>query len=383
MAWVRRFGLATDEAEADRLAATNAGELGARVTADALDVEHAQFAVDSLLWLFAFDDAFCDEGLHSHDPGAMVALATDLLRTAETARPRSDLPHMTALADLRRRIDAGLGSPVQASRWVHALHSYLLYQVWEAAHRSARTIPELDQYLIARIYNGAMPVCIASLEISGGYEAPGHQIQTPAVRALGEMCCAMVSYDNDIISHWKESLRSGDGINLIDILARHHELTLDQAQTEAVALRDRVLGQYLRLREQTQSRVTEDTRRYIRGLDAWIRGNIDWGMNSHRYRNPTDPADLPENPDSLDTHHHRSFAHRRGHFLVGRLEPTAGMSRSPGRRPLKLTAIRRTQSTEHIESASATADSHEAECIAPETTGPAWEARALAAVAEQ
>jgi hypothetical protein len=294
--WMRRFGLAADSAQEDRFAAIGAGELGARVTSRAVDVEHAQFAADNLLWLFAFDDTFCDEGAYSHDPGRMALLVADLLGTAETGRPRSDLPLMVALADLRRRIVGGLGTQVQAARWSHSLYDYLFYQVWEAGHRAAGTVPDLDSYLYARICNGSMPVCVAWLDIANGYQVPEDELQSPPVRALSEMCCAMVGYDNDIMSHWKETLRSGDGINLIDVLAHKRRRPPGQVLAEALALRDRVLARYLHLRDQTLPNLTEPTRRYIADLDAWIRGNLDWGMNSHRYRHPMHPADLPATP---------------------------------------------------------------------------------------
>ena len=199
---------------------------------------------------------------------------------------------MTALADLRRRLDHH-SSPVQRARWVHALRSYLLYQIWEASHRAHGTVPDLPTYLIARISNGSMPVCVAFLDIASGYEVPAPEMETPVIRALSEMCCAMVGFDNDIMSYWKESLRTDDGINLIDVLARTHRLPPVEALREAVALRDRVLAQYLRLRDQALPTVTEPTRHYIVDLDAWIRGNLDWGMASHRYLNPENPASLP------------------------------------------------------------------------------------------
>jgi Terpene synthase family 2, C-terminal metal binding len=293
--WMTRFKLASDRRQADRFAAIGAGELGARVTAHAADVVHAQFAADNLLWLFALDDTFCDEGTFSHDPAGMALLAADLIRTAETGDPRRDLPIMAALADLRRRLDK-LGSPVQAARWVSALYAYLLYQVWEAGHRQRGTVPDLASYLIARISNGSMPVCVAWLDIANGYEVPAREMHTAPVRGLSEMCCAMVGLDNDIMSHWKETLRAGDRINLIDVLAAERETSQARVLPEAIALRDRVLAQYLRLRDRTLRSVSPATRRYIADLDAWIRGNLDWGMNSDRYRNPANPAELPATP---------------------------------------------------------------------------------------
>jgi len=90
VAWMRRFGLASGPAQEYRFAAIGAGELGARVTPRATDLFRAQFAADQLLWLFAFDDTFCDEGAYSRDPANMAFLVADLMRTAETGQPSTD-----------------------------------------------------------------------------------------------------------------------------------------------------------------------------------------------------------------------------------------------------------------------------------------------------
>lgn len=293
-AWAAQWGLADDDDTARRLAAAGSGELGARVTASSSG-DGPQFAADHLTWLFAFDDTFCDEGSLSHDPVGMSQLAAALIRTAQTGLPCADGPVPRALADLRARLDA-LGSCAQASRWVDALRDYLFHQVWEAAHRAADTTPDLVSYLVARISTGSMTLCVAILGPANGYEAPVEELEARAIRALSEMCCAVVGYDNDIMSHWKEALRSGDGINLIDVLVRRDCLAPSKALREAVVIRDRVLARYLRLRDQMLPAVSPLIHRHIDGLDAWIRGNLDWGMRSHRYFNPENPAGLPNTP---------------------------------------------------------------------------------------
>jgi hypothetical protein len=45
VAWMHRYGLARGREQANHFAAIGAGELGARVTADAVDIEHAVAAM--------------------------------------------------------------------------------------------------------------------------------------------------------------------------------------------------------------------------------------------------------------------------------------------------------------------------------------------------
>ncbi|MFE4972732.1 hypothetical protein ACFRAR_11515 [Kitasatospora sp. NPDC056651] len=67
---MKKFDLATDAARFHRLESIGVGELRTRVTPGATDVARAQFAAGQQLWLFAFDDAFCDEGLYRSAPAA-------------------------------------------------------------------------------------------------------------------------------------------------------------------------------------------------------------------------------------------------------------------------------------------------------------------------
>ncbi|MEV0186444.1 terpene synthase family protein [Streptomyces sp. NPDC050625] len=292
--WMQDLELARDAEQERRVRAIGCGELGARTVEAHAPTALTQISVDSLLWLFIFDDTYCDEGTHSADPAAMSLLVARLLRIAETGTsPAVMTAHEKAFLDLRRRI-AATASPTQLMRWIDALRSYLAYQAWEAAHRARGTRPETDAYLTARIANGSMPVCCAVLDITSGFEVPAQEMNRTDVRALTEMCCALVGLDNDIMSHWKETLRCGDGINLIDVLAADNACTPEEALPMAIAIRDRILTRYLQLRETTEGRLGAEGERYLKLLDQWIRGNLDWGLGSGRYRNPDNPAVLPD-----------------------------------------------------------------------------------------
>jgi hypothetical protein len=170
------------------------------------------------------------------------------------------------------------------------MKAYLGYQVWEASHRSTNRMPTIDEYAVARIRNGAMEVSCACLEVAEGYEAPFNETEGPDVRALTEMASALVGYDNDIASYYKEHSRSDCKLNLVDVIAHEREQTPDEALPEAIAFRDAVMALYLQLCQRVEPVVSDATRRYMSGLSAWIRGNLDWSMNSARYRRPGGPT---------------------------------------------------------------------------------------------
>lgn len=289
VAWMNSFSLDDEQREAGRLRATIAGELAARTILTSQEPPGAQFSTDSLLWLFAFDDAYCDEGRFSHSPASMAILAAELARIAEVGHTTSSSPLALALADLRQRLTA-LAGPTQIARWVHAMKGYLAYQVWEAAYRSEGMTPTLDQYAVARIRNGSMELCAMTLDIAEGYEVPAAEIDRPDVRALTEMACSLVGWDNDIASYYKEHQRSTDCINLVDVIAHQIGGGSTDALPFAVALRDAVMARYIHLRCEVEPTVGSRTRRYIRGLSAWIRGNLDWTVNTARYRRNGSPT---------------------------------------------------------------------------------------------
>jgi hypothetical protein len=283
VAWMERFGLDGEQLEAGRLRCITAGELAGRTALNPAHAAGPQFSADSLLWLFAFDDAYCDEGRYSHSPAEMAILVAEMMRIVETGRTSSASPCARGLADLRQRLD-GLASAAQIARWVSAMRGYLSYQVWEAAYRSTHRMPTLNEYAIARIRNGSMEICAMAVDISEGYEVAPAELESADVRALTEMACAIVGLDNDIASYHKEHLRSTDKLNLVDVIAHERGRTPNQVLPEAVAFRDAVLDLYLRLCRQVEPQVGATTRRYIAGLSAWIRGNLDWSMHTGRYR---------------------------------------------------------------------------------------------------
>jgi hypothetical protein len=289
VSWMERFDLDGEQLDSGRLHRISVGELTARTIDPAADAPGARFSAGTLMWLFAFDDAYCDEGRYSHDPWLTVNLVAEMTRITETGCTTSRGPCALALADLRQQLDL-LASPPVIARWVNAMKAYLGYQIWEASHRRTNIMPTIDEYAVARIRNGAMEVSCACLEIAEGYEAPVNETESPDVRALTEMACALVGYDNDIASYYKEHSRSDCQLNLVDVIAHERGQSPDQALPEAIAFRDAVMALYLRLYRIVDPVVSDATRRYMSGLSAWIRGNLDWSMNSARYRRSGEPT---------------------------------------------------------------------------------------------
>lgn len=293
--WVRDHGLYVDDTQRRRLEHVEAGLLAALTSPDGI-LDRTQISADSLMWLFAFDDAHCDEGSLGRDPLELSRVLIRLLRILEA--PEAPLPPSSpyrnfelALRDLHRRL-ASCATPVQLGRWIDAMRMYFLCQVREAADRTEKSVPDLADYTLLRIHNGAMRVSVMLLDIADGYELPAADMDRADVRALTEATCLLVGWDNDILSFRKEHTRTGDAVGLLDVLANARGEDVTVVLGEAMLLRDQVMVLFERLSRQVAADASTGLRRYVASLGHWIRANLEWGMTCERYREPGESPSL-------------------------------------------------------------------------------------------
>jgi hypothetical protein len=201
-------------------------------------------------------------------------------------------PLAAGLRDLRRRMDRH-ATAGQIARWVHALREYFLAVIWEASYREAGSMPTLDDYTLMRIYDGATNVVPPLLEMGHGYELQPHERESTLVRATTEIANFVITWDNDILSHHKESRGGRYYVNAVRVLQHEHGLGTRQALAEAVRQRDRALCLFLRVCQHLRASASPQLRQYLESLGCYIRAAQDWEISSVRYTTPDDPADLP------------------------------------------------------------------------------------------
>lgn len=301
--WIDRIGLCTDARQRKRLLGTNSAEFYARFAPHA-DDDGLQTAARWVYWGFIFDDLRCDAGAFSGDPEAFLAMAGTVQRALEAPwHEVVDDRFALALQDIGRDMHA-CATPVQVRRFTEAHRAWLYAVAWQVANHSRGHMPDLDDYTTMRLNSAGGAPTLALLEIANGAEVPGAEMDSPAVRALTEMAILVASWDNDVHSHLKESHENHAEQNLVNVLAHHWRLTPDAAVDAAVALRDRVMTRFLRLRDEVARRPGSDAlRTHLDCLGHAIRGNIDWALKVPRYHGLPDPgwADAPTdpNPDPL------------------------------------------------------------------------------------
>ncbi|MFG2194235.1 selina-4(15),7(11)-diene synthase [Streptomyces sp. NPDC048639] len=291
-AWAVQFGIGSEELRT-KLVRHDIGTFAARILPEGRE-DVISLLADFILWLFGVDDGHCEEGDLGNDPSRLVAELSRLLRVAQNP----DVPMLEGdplaegLRDLSRRMSRH-GTPGQVVRWVDALREYFMSVVWEASHRSSGTVPDLNDYTLMRLYDGATSVVMPLLEMGHGYELQPHERDDVTVRAVAEMAYFIITWDNDIFSYHKESRADQYYLNVLRVLEHHEDLSPEEALTTAVAQRDRVMCLYLRLCAQLETTGSPQLRRYLHSIGAFIRGAQDWGISSRRYTTPEDPAGLP------------------------------------------------------------------------------------------
>lgn len=290
--WAETFRIGSDELRG-RLVSHGIGGFSARILPEGRE-EVVSLLSDFVLWLFGVDDGHCEEGELGYRPGELSGYLSRLLRVAQNPEAPMLLsdPLADGLRDLRRRVDR-YGTVGQAARWVDALREYFFSVVWEAAHRTAGTVPDLNDYTLMRLYDGATSVVLPMLEMGYGYELQPNERDRTAVRAAAEMASFIITWDNDIFSYHKEASGAGYYLNALRVLEREHGIDSTAALDLAISQRDRVTNLFLRLSRQLRAEASPQLCQYLDSLGSFIRGAQDWGITSVRYTTPEDPADMP------------------------------------------------------------------------------------------
>ncbi|MEU4508802.1 hypothetical protein AB0G05_04840 [Nonomuraea wenchangensis] len=234
-------------------------------------------------WLFAFDDAFCEGELMGHRASALARALPPLLEILDGRRePDESDVFGVALRELLHRISE-LATPAQVDRWRTTVKEYLFAQIWEAANREVDLIPTPEDYVMMRRITGATYTCFALIDVGGGYRLEAEEWHHPDVRTLSDLACDLIGWDNDLLSYAKERDNDKARHNLVTVLATHKSLTLQDALVEVAQMHNDAVAAFLDRRAALDRWATLPVRKYVRGLEHWVRGHIEFSLGSARY----------------------------------------------------------------------------------------------------
>lgn len=281
--WLVASRMIADQAELDRYREAAYGRLGAR-TYPYADPGMLRLATDWCVWLFAFDDAFCESDRRAAEIARalpqLLAVLDDLDRRHDGARV--DDPFARAMLDVKTRVLA-TASADQLDRWRTVTKDYLFAQVWEAANREDAVVPTYGDYIFMRRRTGAMLTVFALIDLATGHPLTPDEWRHPDVRAITESANDVVVWDNDLFSYAKERNGVNSRNNLVSVLARHRHRSIQHAMNQIGKMRDDAIMRMLMLRAELATLGSEAVDAYVKGLEHWISGSIAYSATSPRY----------------------------------------------------------------------------------------------------
>lgn len=293
IAWLDASGIFRNEADRAWSIATHSTDFSCRMIPYG-DEEALLLFIMWNHWAFALDDMWHDTGLSAIRASHIVDLNARISRCLEapgSAMLNGD-PFAAALEDLAARTRA-ISTGVRLHRVAEGLRDWLFGAAWQVSNVERGIMPTLSDYLAMRPSINGTRFSLAWSEIANGIVLPDEELYSAPVQAVTDAAGFVVSCDNDFFSYAKEDSQESLDQNIVNIIALHNECSPKQALAEALAIRDRTMTLFLRLREQIARDASAGLRRYLNALGHYIAGCIRWMNAAPRYASPRNRNELP------------------------------------------------------------------------------------------
>ncbi|MFF7635296.1 hypothetical protein ACFZB9_19390 [Kitasatospora sp. NPDC008050] len=291
--WAERFDLGEGDRERTRMLALTGSSFLAHTYPHATGAV-GQALADYSAWGWVPNDVI---GSGCPLPEAVSLMGRwEFMMHSPHSWPASTDPRDAALADVMARLRALL-SPVNWERFTAAQGTWLYQMGWEASLREQGATLSVNDYLALRFTAGAALAAGSYIAPVEGIELSADDWAHPVVRAASAAGLLVAVLDNDRYSYLRERHLPVQKENLFHAVQRDHPgLTVTEAIARGVAIRDRLMTLYLRLREQLLTGAADDLRRHVTGIDRIISGNINFCTATTRYL-LTDAIDITTNTD--------------------------------------------------------------------------------------
>ncbi|AFZ24839.1 terpene synthase family protein [Cylindrospermum stagnale PCC 7417] len=283
--WVRSFNLVTDESVYQSLLAANLHVQTARGYPNA-SLETLKIFNDFMFWGFFADDQFEKAGM-SKQPEILEpehARLVNILKGAEVTD--IDTPVARAWRDIVQRLHQ---FPHATSEWMLRFTKNMedVFQGvrWEALNNSQGITLDFATFTKIRNFTIWMYPCIDLILLEARISLPPEVIEHPIVKRLNLATSNVIAWSNDIFSFEKDT-RAGNTHNLVIVLQHEYQIPLQEAFDRAAELHNAEVRIFIELSAQLPSfgaEIDTNLQRYLSGLRSWLRGNLDWTLESPRY----------------------------------------------------------------------------------------------------
>ncbi|HIK09461.1 MAG TPA: hypothetical protein IGS52_04220 [Oscillatoriaceae cyanobacterium M33_DOE_052] len=282
--WARFWNLVTDESALQRLQAIKFSSLVARTYPNA-PLPALEIISDYFLWLFIFDDQFEKAGIN----GKIERLEAEHARLVEILNG-AELKEVDTLAaltlgDIRDRLHQLGAMPDLMVRFAQNMENYLQGVRWEAVNLYQGVMPDLATYRKIRAFTSGIYAYCDLLQIVDRIALPPEIIEDGRVKRLELTTNNVMAWSNDIFSVKKE-IAEGKTHNLVLVLQHEYHIPLQEALDRAAEMHDVQVRTFIELSAQLPSfgaEIDAHLQRYLSGLRSWMRGHLDWYMETGRY----------------------------------------------------------------------------------------------------
>ncbi len=283
--WARSFNLVPDESALQRWHAIKFSSLVARTYPNA-SLTALEIISDYFLWLFIFDDQFEKAGINGeidrleaeHDRLVEILKGAEL-REVDTLAGRT-------LADICDRLHQLGGMPDLMARFAQNMENYLQGVRWEAVNLHQGVMPDLATYMEIRAFTSGIYAYCDLLQIVDRIVLPPEVIEDGMVKRLELTTNNVMAWSNDILSVQKE-VAEGKTHNLVLVLQHSGHIPLQEALDRAAELHDAQVRTFIELSAELPYfgiEINAHLQRYLSGLRSWMRGHLDWYLETGRYR---------------------------------------------------------------------------------------------------
>ncbi|MEU3458806.1 isoafricanol synthase [Streptomyces sp. NPDC006733] len=252
-------------------------------------------AADFNAWFFIFDDQF--DGPLGRRPDdverevdTLVSILYEPPSPADGPANLSDNPLAEGFRDIWIRSAAGTPT-VWQHRFRDHWRDYLRAYHWEALNRTRRPPMTLAAFLRGRRDSIGVQPCLDFAERCGGYTLPD-MLHSGVLAEMREITGDVVIFVNDIMSVDKE-LAAGDVNNSVILLLDTTDHTLDGAVELIARAANARVQRFQMLAERLPAVLDEydagaelraQVGDYVRAMRHVMRGNLDWSLETARYR---------------------------------------------------------------------------------------------------
>jgi hypothetical protein len=295
--WAESFGLIRSGAARMRFRQTAPAGLSGRVYATAATPGRLRVATAWIGWLFLIDDQM-DEGATGRDPrlarerlGPFAAMAAAMAAGEGRAVSAAHAGLLDALADIWRPIAARMPA---AWRGTFARHyrDYLAGCEWEAVNRACGRVPAEAEFLARRRDAGAIWPSLDLLEFAAAAPVPAPLRENRLLAGVRTACADVVCWTDDLLTARKERAH-GDVHNLAFVLESATGCAPRDALEMVAGRISERLADFRELKGRLLRAVAgqhgwRSLCLHVEGLEHWMRGHLEWGLETVRYN--ADPA---------------------------------------------------------------------------------------------